>query len=82
MPIIHSVVSLHERLAEIIEEIKAKGRDPAEWAVVMRHDLDGDVVIGANITQISLDGFYQHVNLIGPMIRPMESSDGKDQKEG
>lgn len=48
--------------------------DRSEWHVMMRHDLDGDVVIGARITSIKLDGFHQHVNLIGPKEETMDRS--------
>lgn len=42
------------------------GKEP-QWLAMMRHDLDGDVIIGARIVEVKEDGFYQHVNLIGPI---------------
>ena len=41
-------------------------RNPSEWWVVMRHDLDGDVILGAHIQQVEIDGFHRQVNLRGP----------------
>lgn len=40
--------------------------DCSQWTVMMRHDLDGDVVIGARIVAIKRDSFHRHINLIGP----------------
>lgn len=62
-----SVRSHYSTVGELIQDLlnydKVKDR---QWRVMMQHDLDGDVLIGARITEIRLDGFHQRVTLYGP----------------
>lgn len=45
----------------------AEDNQRAMWKVMLRHDLDGDVILGAVLKDIKPDGFYQYINLIGPV---------------
>ena len=57
-----NLVELRDRLNAMCDTLQY----PSKWRVMMRADLDGDVIIGWSVKDIKMDGFHQHVNLIGP----------------
>lgn len=64
-------------VGDLVQQLHRLSESVTQRPVMMQHNLDNDVIIGARITEIRVPGFHQVVELHGPN----EPEEGKGKKE-
>lgn len=57
-------LTVRDLMNELVLLVEGEGK--GDWGIRLRFVGTDNVIIGARLIQVKEDGFYQHINLIGP----------------